>query len=273
MGISVRKSRGLTLENTIVTGALSTALAAGPKGAAGYRERNNVLVDDGTAHPLERRERTLDAYRTASGQGAGSGSFDPQLRSARRSRRTSRWQRRSAAREWRARSRRGRAGGGLRGAALRYCGAAPEPGAIELLVAAPVGGGSPGTVTPPPPTAGGPVPASGPAPSAVLPATGGEKAPRGAARRPARPRLVALRRTRAVLAIPALPAGTAYLLRGGARIARVHGGGRVSAKGLRPGVRYRFRIELVTPDGRRVSETLGVKTPRAARHAQPRPAR
>ena len=102
-----------------MTGAISTALAGGPQGAAGYRERNNVWWStSGVRIRWNGAQRTLDAYRSASGQGAASASFDPQLRSALPAApdfalRTGL----GRARHRRARSRRGRADAGVLGAA------------------------------------------------------------------------------------------------------------------------------------------------------------
>ena len=275
IGISARTSRGLSIENTIVAGALSTALAAGPMGAAGYRERANVFAADGTLRfSWNGNDSTFTAYRAASGQGAGSRAADPLLAAANPVAPDLALRVGSPAIDAGvADPATGALAAGCDGAALRYCGSAPDAGAVELLLAAPIGAGSPGTITPPPPTAGGPVPVSGPAPAAVLPATGGEK---GASRRRAPSRQAAPRRA----ARHPRGAGDPGAARGHGLPAARRRAHRARAwrparlrQGPAAGRALRFRIELVTADGRRVSETLGVKTPRAARHAQPRPAR
>ena len=135
MGISVRRSRGLTIENTIVTGAISTALQTVPQGAPAIASattsggRRAACASAGTA-----AQRTLDAYRTASGQGAASASFDPQLRSALPAAPDFSLAPASAARDIGVRDpAAGALTPGCSGLPTQFCGAAPEPGALELL--------------------------------------------------------------------------------------------------------------------------------------------
>ena len=131
----VKSSGDVALENNLVTGSAPTVLSVNRSGTAGYVDRTNVwnTTAGGTFFSWNGSPMTLAQYQTASGQ-SSSTTVDPMLKSTNAASPILALSSNTPVRDFGVAS---PATGTLTpncdGAANHYCGAAPEPGAFELL--------------------------------------------------------------------------------------------------------------------------------------------